>query len=121
MTDQRFISGSNYREIYNSGQYAEGDIVNLSSEEQRMLAGATTEIQALLEQIGETHATDTPTGKMEAATAAISQIDGNASLKKRLFGAGRAAAIAALEKGIEHPLAAPVIAALKDWNQTKPH
>lgn len=119
MADQRFISGSNYHEVHNSGQYAEGDIVNLSSEDQRTLAEATTEIRALLEQIGKTYVTDTLTGKMEAATAVIAQIEGNASLRKRLFSAGQAAAIAALEKSIEHPLLAPVVAALKDWNRTK--
>ncbi|MEM8779709.1 MAG: hypothetical protein AAGF26_12720 [Cyanobacteria bacterium P01_G01_bin.49] len=122
MVDNRTIriDRGDYREVNNhdKAQYAEGDIIN-SEAHQKTLTQAAAEIQQLLEQLDATYETNTVAGKMEAVTAAVKQIDENKSLRKRLFSAGRAAAYTAIEKTVEHPLAAPVVAALKDWNQTK--
>mgnify|MGYP001138455970 CR=1 FL=1 len=124
MAESRSINtgGGDYREIHNSdnAQYAEGNIVNLNSEQQKTLAEAAAEIQALLEQLESTYAIDTPEGRQQATEQAVKQIDGNAGLKSRLFSAGRAFAFTAVEKGVENPLVAPLVAALKDLYQTQP-
>lgn len=125
MTEKRIINtgGGDYREINvsNGGQYAEGDIINhLSGAQQQTLAEAAAEIQELLEQLGKTYRSDTPEGKMAATTAALEKIKADGKLKERLFSAGQAAAIKAIEKGVEHPFVAPVVAALEDWQKTKP-
>ncbi len=125
MTEGRTINtgGGDYREINvsNSGQYAEGDIINhLSGAQQQTLAEAAAEIQELLEQLGKTYGIDTPEGKTAATTAALEKIKGDGKLKDRLFSAGQAAAIKAIEKGVDHPLVAPLVEAYKDWQKTKP-
>lgn len=121
MTGQRTINtgGGDYRETHNSGTYAEGDIINLSGEQQQTLAEAAAEIQQLLEQLGTTYAIDTPEGQAVATEAVVKKIQGDGMLKRRLFSAGQAAAIAAIEKAVDHPLVAPVVAALKDWQETR--
>lgn len=121
MTDERTVHNE-HREIHihDQGQYAERDIVNLGESQRQTLAEAATEIQALLQQLESTYAIDTPLGKMQAATDEIAQIESNTSLKSRLFSAGRAAALATIEQTVEHPLVAPVVAALQDWQETKP-
>lgn len=56
MTEQRTINtgGGDYREIHNEGNYAEGDIINLSGEQRQTLAEAGAKIQKLLGQLGMT-------------------------------------------------------------------
>lgn len=125
MTEGRTINtgGGDYREINvsNGGQYAEGDIINhLSGAQQQTLAEAAAEIQELLTQLDKTYSVDTPEGKAAATTAALDKIKGDGKLKDRLFSAGQAFAIKAIEKGVDHPLVAPVVAALEDWQKTKP-
>ena len=98
MTEQRTINtgGGNYRETHNSGTYAEGDIINLSGEQQKTLAEAAAEIQELLEQLGTTYAIDTPEGEVAATEAVVKKIERDGTLRRRLFSAGQAAAIAAI-------------------------
>ena len=122
MTEQRTINtgGGDYREIDNSGNYAEGDIINLSGEQRQTLAEAAAEIQELLVQLDKTYNVETPEGKAAATTAALDKIKGDGKLKGRLFSAGQAAAIKAIEKGVDHWAVAPLVEAFKDWQKTKP-
>lgn len=122
MTEQRTINtgGGDYREIDNSGNYAEGDIINLSGEQRQTLAEAAAEIQELLVQLDKTYNVETPEGKAAATEAAVQKITGDGKLKGRLFSAGQAAAIATIKKAVDHPLVAGVAAGLEDWQKTKP-
>ena len=122
MTEQSTINtgGGDYREIDNSGNYAEGDIINLSGEQRQTLAEAAAEIQELLVQLEKTYNVETPEGKAAATTAALDKIKGDGKLKGRLFSAGQAAAIKAIEKGVDHWAVAPLVEAFKDWQKTKP-
>ena len=121
MTEQRTINtgGGDYREIDNSGNYAEGDIINLSGEQRQTLAEAAAEIQELLVQLDKTYNVETPEGKAAATTAALEKIKGDGKLK-RLSSAGWAMAIATIKKAVDHPLVAGVAAGLEDWQKTKP-
>ena len=122
MTEHRAINtgGGDYREIDNSGNYAEGDIINFSGEQRQTLAEAAAEIQELLVQLDKTYNVETPEGKAAATTAALDKIKGDGKLKGRLFSAGQAAAIKAIEKGVDHWAVAPLVEAFKDWQKTKP-
>ena len=122
MTAGRTINtgGGDYREINNEGNYAEGDIINLTIEQQQNLAEAAAEIQELLVQLDKTYSVDTPEGKAAATTAALAKIQGDGKLKGRLFSAGQAAGIAIIKKAVDHPLVAGVAAGLEDWQKTKP-
>ena len=124
MTEGRTINtgGGDYREINvsNGGQYAESNIINhLSGEQRQTLAEAAAEIQELLEQLDKTYSVDTPEGKAAATTAALAKIKGDGKLQGRLFSAGQAAAIATIKKAVDHPLVAGVAAGLEDWQKTK--
>ena len=121
MTEQRTINtgGGDYRKIDNSGNYAEGDIINLSGEQRQTLAEAAAEIQELLVQLDKTYNVETPEGKAAATTAALEKIKGDGKLK-RLSSAGWAMAIATIKKAVDHPLVAGVAAGLEDWQKTKP-
>ena len=121
MTEHRAINtgGGDYREIDNSGNYAEGDIINLSGEQRQTLAEAAAEIQELLVQLEKTYNVETPEGKAAATTAALDKIKGDGKLK-RLSSAGWAMAIATIKKAVDHPLVAGVAAGLEDWQKTKP-
>lgn len=122
MTAGRTINtgGGDYREINNEGNYAEGDIINLSIEQQQNLAEAAAEIQELLKQLDKTYNIETPEGKAATTTAVLEKINGDGKLKGRLFSAGQAAAIKAIEKGVDHWAVAPLVEAFKDWQKTKP-
>jgi len=122
MTAGRTINtgGGDYREINNEGNYAEGDIINLTIEQQQNLAEAAAEIQELLVQLEKTYSVETPEGRAAATTAALAKIKGDGKLKGRFFSAGQAAAIKAIEKGVDHWAIAPLVEAFKDWQKTKP-
>lgn len=123
MTEGRIINTNSYKEINvsNGGQFAEGDIINhLSGEQKQTLAEAAAEIQELLVQLDKTYGVDTPEGKAAATSAALEKIKGDSKLKGRLFSAGQAAAIATIKKAVDHPLVAGIAAGLEDWQKTKP-
>lgn len=125
MAEGRTINtgGGDYREtnVSNGSQFAEGNIINhLSGEQQQTLAEAAAEIQELLVQLDKTYGVDTPEGKAAATTAALAKIKGDGKLQGRLFSAGQAAAIKAIEKGVDHWAVAPLVEAFKDWQKTKP-
>ncbi len=98
--------------------YAEGDYYN-NSQQQQSLAAAAAEIQQLLDQLSQTYPTDTTTGKMAVATAAIEQIDRNPNLTKRILSALKAGSVEAFAQALNHPAASFVIGALEDWQKGK--
>ncbi|WP_017659477.1 pentapeptide repeat-containing protein [Baaleninema simplex] len=86
---------------------------------QQSLAEAAAEIQQLLEQLDETYATDTASGKWDAAQAVMKQIENDKSLADRILSALRAGGTKALEKTLNHPAATFVIEMITDWQKTK--
>jgi hypothetical protein len=92
---------------------------NYSLEQQRNLNEAAAEIQGILEQLSTTHSTETVSGRMQLATAAVTRIENDSSLMKRTISALQAGGVSALEQLLNHPAASFVIAALEDWKKTK--
>lgn len=92
---------------------------NYSLEQQRDLNEAAAEIQGILEQLSTTHSTETVSGRMQLATAAVTRIENDSSLMKRTISALQAGGVSALEQLLNHPAASFVIAALEDWQKTK--
>ena len=115
-------SGGNYNEreinLNDQASYAERDYYH-NSQQQQTLAEAAAEIQQLLEQLSQTYPTDTTTGKMAVATAAIEQIDNNPTLTNRILSALKAGSIEAFAQALNHPAASFVIGALSDWQKGK--
>ena len=104
--------------LHDQSSYAEGDYYNNPAQKQT-LAEAAAEIQQLLDQLSQTYPTDTTTGKMAVATAAIEQIDRNPNLTARILSALKAGSIEALAQALNHPAASFVIGALEDWQKSK--
>ncbi|NEQ85433.1 MAG: hypothetical protein F6K26_36575, partial [Moorea sp. SIO2I5] len=98
--------------------YVEGDYNN-NPEQKQNLAEAAAEIQQLLETLDKTYPTDTTTGKMKVAAAAVEQIDTNPDLSNRVLSALKAGGVSAFEQLLNHPAASFVIGALQDWQQTQ--
>ncbi|NEN98837.1 MAG: hypothetical protein F6K50_26035 [Moorea sp. SIO3I7] len=118
--DRNIKAGSYNRQIKfgEQGTYVEGDYYN-SPEQKQNLAEAAAEIQQLLETLDKTYPTDTTTGKMEVATAAVEQIETNPALSNRLLSALKAGGVSALEQLLNHPAASFFINALQDWQKTQ--
>ncbi|NEO39694.1 MAG: hypothetical protein F6J90_26530 [Moorea sp. SIOASIH] len=115
-----------HTDIYNrqikfgeQGTYVEGDYYNNNPQQKQNLAEAAAEIQQLLETLDKTYPTDTTSGKMKVAAAAVEQIDTNPALSNRVFSALKAGGVSAFEQLLNHPAASFVIGALQDWQQTK--
>ncbi|NEO12124.1 MULTISPECIES: hypothetical protein [unclassified Moorena] len=107
---------TNFRD---QGAYVEGDYYNNNPEQKQNLAEAAAEIQQLLETLDKTYPTDTTTGKMKVAVAAVEQIDTNPTLSNRVLSALKAGGVSAFEQLLNHPAASFVIGALQDWQQTQ--
>ncbi|WP_424094683.1 hypothetical protein [Moorena producens] len=129
MSGDRYIQpGRDYRQINfrNQGTYVKGDYYNnpeqkqnLNPEQKQNLAEAAAEIQQLLETLDKTYPTDTTTGKMEVAAAAVEQIDTNPARSNRVLSALKAGGVSALEQLLNHPAASFFIGALQDWQETR--
>lgn len=89
------------------------------SPETKSLADAAKEIQALLDQLSQTHSTDTPVAKFALANEAIQRIDGNPSLAQRILSAISAGSTSALEQFLNHPAASFFISTLEDWKRNR--
>jgi hypothetical protein len=87
--------------------------------EKQNLSEAATEIQQLLEQLSESHPTDTTRGRMEVATEAIKRIESNPTLMQKILSALRAGSVQAFEQFLNHPAASFVIGVLEDWQKEK--
>ncbi|NEP54849.1 MAG: hypothetical protein F6K65_41125 [Moorea sp. SIO3C2] len=118
--DRHIQAGRDYRETYNNdqGTYTENNYYN-NPEQKQNLAEAAAEIQQLLETLDKTYPTDTTTGKMEVATAAVEQIETNPGLSNRVVSALKAGGVSAVEQLLNHPAASFFIGALQDWQETQ--
>lgn len=84
------------------------------------LAQATQEIQSVLDQLSETHPTETMIQKAQLAEVASTRVQANLTLKQRILSAIDAGTLGAISQALNHPAAAFFIEAVKDWNQNNP-
>ncbi len=95
------------------GDYNSKDTIsNYTSNQEQNLLEAAAEIQKLLNQISETHPTETTQEKMVIAAEAVEKIENSPTLKQRVASALKGGNIAELTTRIVHPAAAIAIAAL---------
>lgn len=122
MSGDRNIQTDRYNretQVRDQSTYIEGDYYNNNPEQKQNLAKAAAEIQQLLETLDKTYPTDTTTGKMKVAAAAVEQIDTNPALSNRVLSALKAGGVSAVEQLLNHPAASFFIAALQECQQTK--
>lgn len=145
MTDGRKMNmgSGNYNEHiggnYTQGNYIQGDSIqqqgtfgvgvnkgtintdklaaNINEAEQKTLAQAAAEIQALLEQLSKTYNTATYSGKGKVADEIIKTIENKPDLKARIISALKNGRVKAFEQFLNHPLASFMIGALEDWQK----
>lgn len=110
LDNRTFIYGD-----YNSKE----TISNYTSNQKQDLVEAAAEIQKLLNQISETHSTQTTQEKMVIAAEVVEEIDNNPSLKERITSTLKVGGLAALATMIDHPVAAITIAALAAWQSNE--
>lgn len=106
--------GGDYREITNQGTYVEGDYYNSLAAKQTLLEAAT-EIQQLLEQLGQAYSPATIEGKMQLSSAVIRQIEADTELKGLVLQALETPNAPPLDSFLHHPAANLVITTLRDW------
>lgn len=117
MTGERhiYMGEGNYIETIN-GNYIEGNYYEATKRQSP--AAAAAEIQQLLRQLEKSYPTNTDAGREALANEAVERIKSNSTLMRRLFSAGKAGGVSALEAALNHPAASFVINALKDWQET---
>lgn len=126
VTDNRRIKigTGNYTELKNgnyNGKIGRDYIVNNNyahGNPQSNLADAATEIQKLLDHLGQSYSTDTTLGKMQIAAEVVQQIENNARLSEQIKSALNSEGIQEFHKRIKHPAANFLISALEDWHKT---
>ena len=100
------LSG-NASQVYNAAQ-------------DKSLAEAAQEIQALLDQLSETYPTETRREKFDLAEVAAEQAKANLTLWQRIVSAIDAGTIGAVGEMLSHPVATFFIDAAQDLAETKP-
>ena len=90
-----------------------------SEQQKQSFAEAASELQTLLEQLGQSYPTETTTGKMTIATQAIEHLDNDPKFTQRIVSVLKAGGISVLEQLLNHPAASFFFAALEDWQQTR--
>ncbi len=110
--DKARSAGRDYTEINvgEGGKYAGRNFYDYSGGKEG-LAEIAGEVQQLLEQLGQTCATDNTMGKMTVAMKTIEAIENNPSLSGRILSALRAGTAQALAQFLNHPV--------EDWRGTK--
>lgn len=83
------------------------------------LAQAAQDIKALLDQLAVDYDTTKPSGKMKLSTRILEALESDVSMKKRFLNALKEGGTTALEAAIDHPLAKPVVAALKGFMEAE--
>lgn len=89
------------------------NVTNIESKQ--TLAEAAAEIQTLLKQLETNYAADSATDKIVMAAEAVKQIEANPTFKRKAVAALVAGGTKALEAAIDHPAAAFVVGAIKEW------
>lgn len=91
----------------------EGDMNIFTTEQQKSMADTAKEIQDLLNQLSETYS------PVEVPAQADAEIQKRPTLRKKLVGAIKAGGKKAIEKLVDHPAAAIVLAAAEGWDKGK--
>ncbi|MCT7977950.1 CHAT domain-containing protein [Laspinema olomoucense] len=86
---------------------------------QSNLADAATELQKLLDHLGQSYSTETTLGKMQIAAEAVKQIENNPRLSAQIRSAIAQNGIQEFQQRLKHPAAHFVIGALEDWQKTQ--
>jgi uncharacterized protein YjbI with pentapeptide repeats len=102
-----------------NAQQIGGNIANYTPQQRQNLAEAATEIQQLLNQLGQSYPTNTPLEKQIAVTEALKQIDNNPTLKARVIGALKSGGTEALKELVDHPLVNILLATLEGWQDAE--
>ena len=84
----------------------------INEAQERNLAEAAAEIQALIKQLEQDNPTNTTTEQMVVATKAIEQIESNPTWKQKAISAFKQGSLKAIET---HPVGAFVVGAIKGW------
>lgn len=84
----------------------------INEAEEQNIAEAVAEIQALIQQLEQSHPTNTTSEQMMVATQAIAQIESNPTWKQKAIAAFKQGSLKALEA---HPIGAFIVGAIKGW------
>jgi hypothetical protein len=84
----------------------------INETEQQDLAEVVAKIQALIQQLEQSHPTNTTAEKMMVATQAIAQIENNPTWKQKAIAAFKQGSLKAVET---HPIGAFIVGAIKGW------
>lgn len=104
--------------VENTGTIA--GVVN-EGEQKRTLAEAAQEIQELLQQLDKSYSTETRPERMTFAEEAIKQVEENPSLFENTLQVLRAGGSAALEKSLDHPVTAFLLAGVNEYIKIQKH
>ncbi|MEO1395444.1 MAG: COR domain-containing protein [Cyanobacteria bacterium J06634_5] len=98
-----------------AGDQVHGDKIHTQINNSTDLTQAARDIKTLLTELDQQYDHTTADGQELIEAKAIKAIQGNPTLKKRVFNAVKEGSAAALESAIEHPVAKPVIATIKGF------
>jgi hypothetical protein len=109
VTGSAIVSGSVGRDIVVSSQNT------LSTEGQKSLTEAASEIQELLDQLSETYPTKTAFEKSTVAVKAMEGLESKPSTKKKILGVLKAGGVAALTELIDNPIVNILTPMFESW------
>lgn len=101
--------GENKGTIHHSGSYSESNNIKNEIEE------VTKEIQAIFDNLSETHPANTATEKLTLVNKAVETIEKKSELKTKIVNSLRAGLIEALKQTIKHPAIKIFTEAIKEW------
>jgi hypothetical protein len=82
------------------------------------IAELAKKLQDILESLEADHSSNTISERMKIATEAISIVEKDLPLRRRILSAVKTGGISAFEQLLNHPAASFVMAAINDWQQT---
>lgn len=88
--------------------------VVINEAEKQDLAEAVAQIQALIQQLEQSHPTNTTTEQMAVATQAIAQIESNPTWKQKAIAAFKQGSLNVMET---HPIGKFIVGAIKGWQE----
>jgi hypothetical protein len=86
----------------------------INEAEEQNLAQAVAQIQALIQQLEQSHPTNTTTEQMIVATQAIAQIESNPTWKQKAIAAFKQGSLNVMET---HPIGKFIVGAIKGWQE----
>lgn len=91
--------------------------VLINEAQDQNLAEAVAQVQQILQQLSQSHPTNTTTEQMIVATETIKKIENDPNLKQKLISAATSGGLAAFEKTLDNPVGALVFGAIKPWQE----